>query len=366
MVEASCKNCGALLVGAPGTRVGCPACGTVNLVSSAYAPGRQTFQPDPQRVYVAAPVPGAQSTQAIGPGRRSNVAVVSFILGVAAYPVAFVLTSMTSQGFEGAGALLPVGLGVALAIAAIVLGAMGIHQVNASQGRLHGKGLAVAGMVLGIVFIGLMVLAILFVVLVCAAVAAAYGASVPSASVQGATLVATARNRRWSTPWCVLRSAEFRGVLLSHHPHCGAFRADVIGVGTWRVCASCVALASACVVGFGAFMLLQPSAASAWKLFGLGLGLAVAAQLLSVAGWTSTRVRKVGTKAVAGLGVAEILFAFEAGAWSWWVRAGLFLGAALLAILLSQPRRSRLRRQQIGHTHDGECALGLRAIQTLA
>ncbi len=366
MVEASCKNCGALLVGAPGTRVGCPACGTVNVVSSADAQGGRTFQPEPPRVYVSAPVPGPQSAHAFGPGRRSNVAVAAFILGVAAYPIAFLLTSVASQPFEETAALLPLGLGVALAIAAIVLGAVGIHQVNTSGGRLHGKGLAVAGMVLGIVFIGLMVVAILFVVLVCAAVAAAYGATVPPTSVQGAALAVAAPNRRWSTPWQVLRTAELRGVFLAHHPHCGAFQADVIGAGTWRVCASCVALASACVVGFGALMLLEPSTASAWKLFGLGLSLAVAAQLLSLAGWTTSRMRKVGAKAIAGIGVAEILFAFEAGALSTWVRGGLFLGAALLAMGLSQPRRSRLRRQQANHAHDEECAPGLRAIQALA
>lgn len=364
MGEASCKNCGALLVGVPGTRVGCPACGTVNVVSAADAQGRRTFQPEPPRVYVSGPVPVAQSAQTFGPSRRSKVAVAAFILGVAAYPIAFLLTSVASQRFEETVGLLPLGLSVAMAIAAIVLGAVGIHQANTSGGRLHGKGLAVTGMVLGIVFIGLMVVAILFVVLVCAAVAAAYVATVPSTAVQGAALAVAAPNHRWSTTWRVLRTADFRAVLLSHHPHCGAFQADVIGAGTWRVCASCVALASASIVGFGALVLLQPSADSAWKLFGLGLSLAVGAQLLSLAGWTTSRIRKVGAKAIAGIGVAEILFAFEAGALAPWVRGGLFLGAALLAILLSQPRRSRLRRQQAHHAHDDQCAPGLRPIQT--
>jgi len=56
------------------------------------------------------------------------------------------------------------GAGLVAAVLAIVFGHMAIGQIRRSEGRLNGKGLAVAGLVIGYASVALQILAVIFLV----------------------------------------------------------------------------------------------------------------------------------------------------------------------------------------------------------
>jgi hypothetical protein len=58
-------------------------------------------------------------------------------------------------------------------LAAVIFGHLALNEINHSQGRVGGKGMATAGLILGYVGLGLTVLAIIFIVFIFAAVGTA-------------------------------------------------------------------------------------------------------------------------------------------------------------------------------------------------
>lgn len=107
---------------------------------------------------------------------------------------------------------------------------------------------------------------------------------------------------------------RFRALLpfaLAHHPTCSAFREDVLVVRVGRrralLCVGCAAFWPAVLVGVPATLLLMSAAPLAWWVplpVATALGFA---QLLSYAGWTTTRRRKVAVKLALGSGAAAAL-----------------------------------------------------------
>jgi hypothetical protein len=102
-----------------------------------YAPSNVGYAPGapPPPVPMGYPPPPAYYPQQpmVGVGDRSNsLAVASFVCGILG--------------------LVPFWVGFILCVAAIVMGAFGIQQANRLPDQ-RGKGLAIAGLVLGIVFI---------------------------------------------------------------------------------------------------------------------------------------------------------------------------------------------------------------------
>lgn len=240
-----------------------------------------------------------------------------------------------------------------LAIAAIVTGVLGIKQVNDAPHVYRGKGLAITGLVLGIVFLGLLLLTIIIVAIVCAAYIASYGSSTQASTVSAAAVMtnrgaAQGPRMRWTT-------ARLHDVFLAHHPRCDAFREDVVGEGTSRLCASCLALVPSAIMTFGVLRFLAPDPSLMPTLFGLGVALAVLAQGLSMARWTTTRSRKIFDRSVVGIGFGTALVALYLGSWTSVERVGLFALGMLIAILLIQPRRARLREQVARHDHGAAC-----------
>jgi hypothetical protein len=114
----------------------CPQCGTENpedAVACSDCGGDLQLSPAgvPQRVYAASPP-------------TSNMALVSFIMGILGW------------------VLLPV-IGSLLAV---ILGHAALGEIDQAEGRIGGRGMAQAGLILGYVALGLWVLSIiLFVVL---------------------------------------------------------------------------------------------------------------------------------------------------------------------------------------------------------
>jgi len=107
----------------------CPLC-KMNLAANVYATQRPAPPPPLQPVQAnpGAPQPGlAGDTYATAPAETSGKATASLISGIAAYVVA---------PFIGA-------------IAAVVLGHLGLSEIKKSAGRLKGDGMAIAGLVLG-------------------------------------------------------------------------------------------------------------------------------------------------------------------------------------------------------------------------
>ena len=107
----------------------CPLC-KMNLAANVYATQRPAAPPPPAPVYAnpVAPQPGLGGhSYATAPAETSGKATASLISGIAAYVIA---------PFIGA-------------IAAVVLGHLGLSEIKKSAGRLKGDGLAIAGLVLG-------------------------------------------------------------------------------------------------------------------------------------------------------------------------------------------------------------------------
>jgi hypothetical protein len=154
------------------------------------------------------------------------------------------------------------------------------------------------------------------------------------------------------------RQADWRRLLLAHHPTCGHYEEDV-----WRPFG--VALCVGCFTSLPVFLLvlavLQWWTAPAdltWALGGAGLLLG-AMQVASAAGWVRTRRAKLAVKLAVGAGLGLTVFALTTAPLPVGLRA---VGAALLvaAILASGAMRAR---RMTGHdrlAHDRAPMHGVR------
>jgi hypothetical protein len=134
MIRFTCE-CGRLLQaqdGQVGLSVSCPACGRRQIVPDARAAVRPGA-PGPEHAPAATGVrqgvaAGADDTPEAGPAVTSGKAVASLVLGF----LSFCTLLLTG-------------------IPAIVLGALALRDVGRGRGRVKGQGLAIGGLVLGIV-----------------------------------------------------------------------------------------------------------------------------------------------------------------------------------------------------------------------
>ena len=101
----------------------CPKCGTRVEEGTAFCPNCGAALSQPQTAAPAAPVAPVSSSV-----KNSGMAVASLVLGIV--------------GIFG---------GWHFSILAIIFGAVGLNQVNHSNGTVKGKSLATAGLILGIV-----------------------------------------------------------------------------------------------------------------------------------------------------------------------------------------------------------------------
>jgi len=130
--NAYCPKCGAARE--TGQKF-CPQCGHSSSESTPGSPGypstlEQPHQQHQNQYYQSYPVPPVR--------RNDGLCVAALILGILAW-------------------LVPI-VGILLAIPAIIFASIGIKRVNRNPNYLTGKGMAVAGLVLGITGIGIAIL----------------------------------------------------------------------------------------------------------------------------------------------------------------------------------------------------------------
>lgn len=163
-----CSNCG---VQVPDGAATCPKCGVVNAAGSSgasqlgsstpdrleitlddlsepsvlppAAPPRYQPQPKSPALPSLAPpmAPGMHAIPVynVGPPRNNGLAIASMVTGLAAMVFCYF-------------AVIP-------AIVAVILGAVALNQIKESRGTQGGRGMAIAGVVLGLVWIGLTLIA---------------------------------------------------------------------------------------------------------------------------------------------------------------------------------------------------------------
>jgi hypothetical protein len=90
-----------------------------------------------------------QGAPVMAPRKTSGAAIASLVLGIVGFCIGWI-------------PLVGPFIALASSILAIILGAVGIKQVNANPQLVGGKGLAIAGLVLGIIALALWLLAITF------------------------------------------------------------------------------------------------------------------------------------------------------------------------------------------------------------
>ncbi len=173
------------------------------------------------------------------------------------------------------------------AIVAIVFGAVGISKTKGAD-SMTGRGLAIAGLVLGIVELATVVIAFLVVVFVFAVLLAACA----GCGGAGAFGVGMAGGRR----------LEWRSFLTAHHPESAECEADVFRVCGRRWCVGCTVGLGSMLVTSGVLWLASPSVS--WEVL-VGSGVILGStQLVSVAGRARRRTAKVAVKALVGVGLA--------------------------------------------------------------
>lgn len=222
------------------------------------------------------------------------------------------------------------------AILGIVFGIVALGQIKREPQRWTGRGLAVAGIAVGIVEIVVAIVIVVIAILFVAALAAACASCGSGGAKFGwAGLALRGRLPRDR----VLRFAT------SHHPACGLYEADTVDVLGHPVCVGCATSMPVAALGFVALhAFVPPTAWAACVVLGLALG---GVQLFSVAGLTRTRGSKVLVKALAGVATALVVYGLVVAPWSWPVRFVALAGAWLLALALVLPRARRI---------DAECA----------
>ncbi|MEA3142776.1 MAG: hypothetical protein QOG31_100 [Thermoplasmata archaeon] len=149
-----CPRCSTVVTVEEGQTPRCPSCGFGGPVAATPAPAAhpQPGQPAPPApTGFSAPPPYGQFSP-LPPGGRlqtSGAAVASLVLGIATVCVWWL-------PFFGVFVSLVAG------VLAIILGAVGIKQVNQNPTQVTGKGLAIAGLVLGIVGLAIAASVLLF------------------------------------------------------------------------------------------------------------------------------------------------------------------------------------------------------------
>jgi hypothetical protein len=146
-----CATCNEEL---PAGALHCTACGT--RVVSTPGPGERLEvrldEPDPQ---LAAPRPPAVAPTPVfrppelpqipayqsGPPPNNGMAIASMVVGIAAIVFCYF-------------AIVP-------SIVAVVLGAVALRQINAANGGQSGRGMAITGVVLGSIWIGLTIIGVI-------------------------------------------------------------------------------------------------------------------------------------------------------------------------------------------------------------
>jgi Protein of unknown function (DUF1559)/Domain of unknown function (DUF4190) len=116
----------------------CPGCGLETVIPRATVPAPPAAAPTPPMDQIQVEKPRrrrAAARQIEGdedepprPGRTSTLAIVSLVLG-----------------------LLSVGCSMFTAVPAVIFGLLGLREINRGEGRVSGRGLAIAGIVAGIV-----------------------------------------------------------------------------------------------------------------------------------------------------------------------------------------------------------------------
>jgi hypothetical protein len=219
-------------------------------------------------------------------------------------------------------------------IAAITLGIMVRRDPTVDQAS---RNMAMAGLVMGCISLGLYVVMLIFVLIAIAICAAACSDYRPcaTAAVQAPCVAATLKSNKWT-----VRSMASARDRFAHHPDLLAFRHDVFHLRGWRLCAGCFTLFPIFLVGL-AWLAFHPLP---WPMaLAAGLPLALA-QGVSAAGWTRWRWLKVTVKASCGAGLALVVHGLAVAPGPEWLRSTALVSVAGLAFLSTKPRSRRIER----------------------
>lgn len=153
--QLKCPKCGTVNTIADGARPMCAGCGFGGAPGSVPAPAMAPAAP----VWGSPPTPGAWPAPPVGyPGMQPTpprgLAITAMVLGISGCCLVFLpYISLLSP---------------LVAIAAIVTGAIGLSK--AKRGEAGGKGMAMTGLILGIVYFAIVILVVILVVTMGAAI----------------------------------------------------------------------------------------------------------------------------------------------------------------------------------------------------
>lgn len=213
------------------------------------------------------------------------------------------------------------------AVVAIVFGAVGISKTKNAD-SMTGRGLAIAGLVLGILELVAAVLFVLIAILVFAAILAAC----LGCGGSGAFGVGLAGGRR----------SDWRAFLTAHHPATGACEADVFWACGRGWCVGCTVGLGVALVALGGLWLVAPTTAW-WAFVAVGL-VAGSAQVVSVAGWARSRPAKVTVKGLVGGGLALTMWGLLQAPFGTVSQAAGVAALCVVILLSGVPRARRLAR----------------------
>jgi hypothetical protein len=228
------------------------------------------------------------------------------------------------------------------AVVAIVFGSIGIARTRNADGKL-GRGLAIAGLVIGIVVVSLAVLAIIFVFILAITVLTVCLSCLRDGG-GSAVLLAAARGPDW------------RRRILAHHPAERAFEHDVFRCGAHALCVGCTVGLAAFFTTYATFRTVSVPV-DWWILGTAGLALGTL-QTASLLGFTRSKASKVIIKAGAGAGLGLALVAIQLAPWSLPVQAAAVgvLVAAIAGSGLVRARRLASRTDDRRQTSWAEAA----------
>lgn len=211
------------------------------------------------------------------------------------------------------------------AILAIVFGAVGISKTKNAE-SMTGRGLAIAGLVLGILELATAVLVVLVAVLVFAAILAACIGCGGSGAF-GVGLVGR-------------RPADWRDYLTAHHPETAACDADVFRVCGRRWCVGCTVGIGAMLATLGLLWSVASSGAW-WGFVGVGLTLG-SVQAVSVLGYATSRTAKTIVKTSVGAGLTLTMWGILGAPIGTVGRISAMVGLSVGILVASVPRARRL------------------------
>lgn len=143
MARMKCPRCATIVDVAPGAAPACPNCGFGATAPPAAAPMAAPAPASPAPSWNASPQMSAPP-MAGGPAvvRTSGKAIAALIVGICSLCIPYI--------------------GIVSSIVAIVLGILGMKEVDRSNGMVKGKGMAITGLVLGIVVLIIYILVFIF------------------------------------------------------------------------------------------------------------------------------------------------------------------------------------------------------------